>query len=83
MVLQIRWYGCKGGTLFENSFQLRAQGNISALNKIFAKIPKIGLTKNVDQNLDLSGYFSHYILAQVISVNLGHKCSSGPGAQKR
>ena len=26
MALQITWYWCKGGPLFENSFYLRAQG---------------------------------------------------------
>ena len=53
-----------GGTLFKNSFHFRAQVNISNLTKIFVKFPKRGLAKNVHQNLNLSGCFSH-IFAQV------------------
>ena len=64
-----------------NSFHFRAQVNISNLNKIFVKFPKIGLAENVNQNLNAGGYFSHYILAQVISLNLRHKGPRGPGAQ--
>ena len=78
MALQVRWYGGKGGTLLENSFHLRCHGSISALDKIFVKFPKIGLAENVNQNLNAGGCFSHHILAQLISVNLGHKGPRGP-----
>ena len=56
---------------FENSFHFRGQVNISNLNKILDKFPKRGLAKNVHQNLNFSGCFSH-ILAQVFLLNLGH-----------
>ena len=62
IALQIRWFGWKGESFFEKRFHLRAQ-----VNNL-----KIGLAKNVNQNLNFNGYFSHYNLEQVISVNLAH-----------
>ena len=57
-----------GGAFFKiNNFHFRAQVNISNLNKIFVKFSKRGLAKNVHQNLNFSGCFSH-ILAQVFFV---------------
>ena len=61
MALQIKTNGCKKGTLFENSFHSKAQATISTLSKIFVKLPKMGLAKNVHQNLNFSGCFSHIL----------------------
>ena len=76
IALQIRWFGWKGESFFEKRFHLRAQ-----VNKNFVIFLKIGLAKNVNQNLNFNGYFSHYNLEQVISVNLAHWGPGAPGAQ--